>query len=94
MLFFGCRHKKNDFIYEEELLNYRKSGALTSLHTAFSRDQAEKEYVTHHLLANSKLCLYQTQNLETKCCLKVDKIGSKVLAYSLTLLYIICFTGL
>ena len=45
MLFFGCRNRDKDFIYEDELLAYTRSGALTSLETAFSRDQDRKVYV-------------------------------------------------
>ena len=50
-LYFGCRNKEVDFIYREELEKYEKNGALT-LHTAFSRDQEEKVYVTHRLREN------------------------------------------
>jgi NADPH-ferrihemoprotein reductase len=47
-LFFGCRNEKVDFIYREELEKYASDGVLT-LHTAFSRDQEKKQYVTHRL---------------------------------------------
>ena len=47
-LYFGCRHKDKDFIYREELEKYVDEGVL-NLHTAFSRDQVEKVYVTHKL---------------------------------------------
>ncbi len=47
-LFFGCRNKEIDFIYREELEKYEADGVIT-LHTAFSRDQAHKVYVTHRL---------------------------------------------
>ena len=45
ILFFGCRHKDADFIYEDELLGWARSGTLTALETAFSRDSAKKVYV-------------------------------------------------
>ncbi|XP_050305101.1 NADPH--cytochrome P450 reductase isoform X1 [Anthonomus grandis grandis] len=46
ILYFGCRKKNEDFLYQEEMTNYEESGLLT-LKTAFSRDQAQKVYVTH-----------------------------------------------
>ena len=44
-LYFGCRHKAVDFIYEDELQSYVDSGSL-SLRVAFSRDQEKKVYVS------------------------------------------------
>ena len=34
ILFFGCRHKDADFIYEDELLGWARSGTLTALDPA------------------------------------------------------------
>lgn len=51
VLYFGCRNKERDFLYEEELTAYRDSGLL-KLYVAFSRDQPEKVYVTHLLEEN------------------------------------------
>lgn len=44
-LFFGDQRASQDFLYEEELLAWQKSGILERLDTAFSRDQAYKIYV-------------------------------------------------
>ncbi|XP_034251435.1 NADPH--cytochrome P450 reductase [Thrips palmi] len=52
ILYFGCRKKAEDYLYEEELEDYVKKGAL-KLHLAFSRDQAQKVYVTHKLNENA-----------------------------------------
>ncbi|MFT6835044.1 MAG: sulfite reductase (NADPH) flavoprotein alpha-component [Francisellaceae bacterium] len=46
-LFFGARHFHSDFLYQEELVNYRDKGLLTNLDVAFSRDQEHKIYVQH-----------------------------------------------
>ena len=52
VLYFGCRHKREDFIYADELDRYVSDSTLTHMHVAFSRDQAEKVYV-QHLLRNT-----------------------------------------
>jgi sulfite reductase (NADPH) flavoprotein alpha-component len=44
-LFFGARNRANDFFYEADFDEMTKSGVLTELSLAFSRDQAEKIYV-------------------------------------------------
>lgn len=46
VLYYGCRRKIEDFLYEEEWRQYEKDGLLT-LKVAFSRDQNKKVYVTH-----------------------------------------------
>ncbi|MEM8865903.1 MAG: sulfite reductase subunit alpha, partial [Planctomycetota bacterium] len=38
-----------DFLYRDEFLAMEKSGLLTKLSTAFSRDQEEKVYVQHRM---------------------------------------------
>lgn len=48
ILYFGCRKRTEDYIYEEELEDYVERGVM-KLRTAFSRDQAHKVYVTHLL---------------------------------------------
>jgi len=44
-LFFGDQRYTFDFLYQLELQEHLKSGALTHLDVAFSRDQPEKVYV-------------------------------------------------
>ncbi|MBN9005085.1 MAG: cytochrome P450 [Rhizobiales bacterium] len=44
MLFFGCRHPEQDFLYADELKAFAADG-VTELHTAFSRAGGPKTYV-------------------------------------------------
>lgn len=48
-LFFGNPHRRTDFLYQLEWQAALKSGALTRLDVAFSRDQDRKVYVQHRL---------------------------------------------
>ena len=48
-MFFGDRTFTQDFLYQVEWQNYLKSGLLTRMDVAFSRDQAEKVYVQDRL---------------------------------------------
>ncbi|KAL9982110.1 hypothetical protein ACROYT_G010910 [Oculina patagonica] len=58
MLFFGCRKKSEDYIYEDELLSYSQHGTIAKLHVAFSRDQEKKIYVTN-LMAENKEAIWK-----------------------------------
>ena len=44
-LIYGAMNKKNDFIFEKELEEFKKNAILTEYYTAFSRDQEKKIYV-------------------------------------------------
>jgi sulfite reductase (NADPH) flavoprotein alpha-component len=48
-LFMGDQHYLYDFLYQLEWQDHLKSGALTRLDVAFSRDQPEKVYVQHRM---------------------------------------------
>jgi len=48
-LFMGDQHYLHDFLYQLEWQDHLKSGVLTRLDVAFSRDQPEKVYVQHRL---------------------------------------------
>ena len=53
-LFFGDQKYNEDFLYQLELQDHLKSGALTKLDVAFSRDQPEKIYVQHKMKQSAK----------------------------------------
>jgi len=61
-LFFGDQHAATDFLYQSELEQYQKDGVLTKVDTAFSRDGAEKVYVQHRMMQNSKELFAWLQN--------------------------------
>ncbi|HFK5526304.1 TPA: sulfite reductase flavoprotein subunit alpha [Elizabethkingia anophelis] len=52
-LFFGDWNFVSDFLYQSEFQDFLKTGALTNLDLAFSRDTAEKVYVQHRLQQKS-----------------------------------------
>ncbi len=50
MLFFGCRHPDQDYLYADELKAFAASG-ITELHIAFSRAEGPKTYVQNLVAA-------------------------------------------
>jgi cytochrome P450/NADPH-cytochrome P450 reductase len=56
LLFFGCRHPDQDYIYQDELEEYKRIGLLQELFVAFSRlPDRPKCYVQDLLRENSSL---------------------------------------
>ena len=53
-LYFGCRHKDQDYLYRQDLKQLQKSCILNKLHVAFSRAHEEKIYVQHLMQRDSK----------------------------------------
>lgn len=54
-MFFGCRSKAQDYIYQADLEAAEADGTITNLLTAFSRDQKEKVYVQHLIDQNQEM---------------------------------------
>lgn len=53
-MFFGDQHFVTDFLYQTEWQKWLKSGVLTKMDVAFSRDTSEKVYVQHRMVEQSK----------------------------------------
>ncbi|XP_029527133.1 NADPH--cytochrome P450 reductase-like [Oncorhynchus nerka] len=70
ILYFGCRHRYQDLMYQQELEEFEKVGVLTQLNVAFSRDQEEKVYVQHLLKKNNEHLwkLIHTDNAHIYIC--------------------------
>ena len=54
VLYFGCKKRSLDFLYESEMKAFQRSKILTDLHVAFSREQKKKIYVQHLLAKNGR----------------------------------------
>ncbi|NKF50741.1 assimilatory sulfite reductase (NADPH) flavoprotein subunit [Shewanella sp. WXL01] len=61
-LFFGNPHFEQDFLYQTEWQQYLKSGELTQLDVAFSRDQEHKIYVQHRISEQAEQVWQWLQN--------------------------------
>lgn len=54
VLYFGCKQRELDYLYQEELEAWREDGSFLNLHVAFSRETpGKKVYVQHLLLQNA-----------------------------------------
>ena len=52
-LVFGERHAQHDYLFQDELAAWKRSGALEQLDLAFSRDGEDVRYVQHVLAART-----------------------------------------
>lgn len=78
-LFFGERHREQDFLYQHELQAHLDSGHLTALYTAFSRDQAEKIYVQDVLRQQGENLWRLLQNrAEIYLCGSKNNLGKSI----------------
>ncbi len=66
-LFFGEQHADGDYYYHQELETFRRNGVLHRLDTAFSRDQPEKIYVQHRMLAQGSILWQWLEDGATVC---------------------------
>ena len=69
MLFFGCRHPDQDYLYADELKAFA-AGGITELHTAFSRAEGPKTYVQDLVAAREGSCLDPDRTGRDHLCLR------------------------
>ena len=55
VLYFGARHRSEEWLYGEEWDQYYREGLVTRLGLAFSRDQKEKIYIQHRIKEDGEL---------------------------------------
>ncbi|WP_242673922.1 diflavin oxidoreductase [Blattabacterium sp. DPU] len=90
-LFFGDQHFDTDFLYQTEILNWKKKGILHYVSFSFSRDQEKKIYVQNKIWENRVEFFHWIKNgayiyicgnkipmsidVEKMICLVIEKVG-------------------
>lgn len=78
-LFFGERSARTDFLYSQELGDMLKSGHLSRLDTAFSRDQAHKIYVQDRMVEHgAELWRWLQEGAQLYVCGDADRMAKDV----------------
>jgi len=78
-LLFGERNAAHDFLFHEELAQWRESGHLQRLDVAFSRDQPQKRYVQDALRdAADELRCWVDQGAAIYVCGSLEGMGQEV----------------
>lgn len=54
LFYFGCRRRDEDFMFEQELDDWKNRKIITDLFVAFSREQEQKVYVQSLIAENAK----------------------------------------
>ena len=55
-LYFGCRYSDHDYLYEAELEEFKSSGILSNLYTAFSRENGKEKMYVQNLMQDKPEC--------------------------------------
>uniref|UniRef100_A0A674MXF7 Methionine synthase reductase n=1 Tax=Takifugu rubripes TaxID=31033 RepID=A0A674MXF7_TAKRU len=63
-LFFGCRHRDQDFLFREELESFVSSGVLSHLQLSFSRDDPEEQEGADETISPTAQRRYVQHNLK------------------------------
>jgi sulfite reductase (NADPH) flavoprotein alpha-component len=53
--YFGSRHRREEYLYGEEIEAYLHTGVLTHAGLAFSRDEKHKVYIQHKMNEDGKM---------------------------------------
>lgn len=78
-LFFGDQRRATDFLYQDQIIEWVKSGHLTRLDTAFSRDQEEKVYVQNRMMeAASELWAWLEEDAHFYVCGDAKRMAKDV----------------
>ncbi len=78
-LFFGDQKRDHDFLYHDEIVAWVKSGHLTRLDTAFSRDQEQKVYVQNRMTdAGSELWQWLEEGAHFYVCGDASRMAKDV----------------
>jgi NADPH-ferrihemoprotein reductase len=62
ILYFGCKRKELDYIYEDELIRHKEEGILTELYSAFSRQNPSKKVYVQHILKEQAEATWKLMN--------------------------------
>ncbi|KAF4660770.1 hypothetical protein FOL46_005988 [Perkinsus olseni] len=63
IVFYGCRHEKEEFLYRDEWKAFVEAGVLTKVINAFSHDQDHMIFVQHKMAENPELLYKYIQQL-------------------------------
>jgi len=91
-LFFGCRHSDHDYLYKEELQQFKDKGIITNLYAAFSRDEGKEKTYVQTLMQKDVECgkrlveMIMEKNASVYICGDGNAMGKEVQETIVTLL--------
>lgn len=84
-VFFGCKHQAVDYIYRDEIERWQAGDVLTTLHTAFSRDDPTRKVYVQHLMTEQLVDLLINQSGSLFVC-GATQMGMDVMSRMIELL--------
>lgn len=70
LFYYGCRRSDEDYIYEDELIEYEKEKVITHINCAFSRENERKVYVQNKIDEDCDL-IWKLLNGNKKCLIVI-----------------------